>query len=100
MYPIAHQVNALKDQTMYLASELTNARQECETASRAKEQLAGALELLRGSTQALAPLSVEQLEQLEQQLRSSLEIVETRKVSSSQAKPSQGKPRQTTAGCW
>lgn len=74
------QLTTLKDQVVYLTTELSASREEVESKSAEMLQLKGALDLLRGSASALSVLTVSQCEQLEQQLRNSLEAVEARKV--------------------
>jgi hypothetical protein len=71
---------SLKEQVVYLTSELATAKSDLETRSSERSQLVGALDLLRGSSSALSSLNIAQCEQLEAQLRNSLEAVEARKV--------------------
>jgi hypothetical protein len=73
-------LQALKDQVLYLTSELQTTKSELEEKTSERQQLVGALDLLRGSSSALAALTISQCEQLEVQLRSSLDAVENRKV--------------------
>jgi hypothetical protein len=65
---------------VYLTSELAAAKSDLEIRSSERSQLVGALDLLRGSSSALSSLNIAQCEQLEAQLRNSLEAVEARKV--------------------
>jgi hypothetical protein len=73
-------MSGLKEQISYLTSELANTKFELESKTAESKQILGALDLLRGSSAALANLTVMQCEQLEAQLRSSLDAVECRKV--------------------
>ena len=71
----------MKEQVVYLTSELQITKSELDAKLSEREQLVGALDLLRGSASALATLTVTQCEQLEVQLRSSLDAIENRKVA-------------------
>jgi hypothetical protein len=70
----------LKDQNVFLASELSNVRKEMGILSAERNQYKEAFARLNGEAKAINKLDLAECEELEKELRHTLDVVETRKA--------------------